>query len=88
MTSTRVPAWRYHPTEPARLFHTEAELDALGPEWRDRPWAPGEALDASKESVAGREPAAAPADVPPVVPEPAPGPPRRKNTFATTKTVS
>ena len=88
MTSTRVPAWRYHPIEGGRIFQTEAELDALGSEWRDRPWAPGEAPEASEEGALGGEPAARPADIPPEGPVPAPAPPRRKNTFATTKTVS
>ena len=90
MTSTRAPAWRYHPTEGGRIFQTEAELDALRPPWRDRPWAPDETSAlVTDEAASETRPAVAPEVTSlGVAPVAAPAPPRRKNTFATTKTVS
>lgn len=31
------PSWRYHKSQPARIVQTQADSDALGPEWADSP---------------------------------------------------
>lgn len=89
MTSTRAPGWRYHPTEPARIFQTEAELDALSPLWRDRPWATDETPPSADEMapapVAELTPVVSPTAA--VIP-PASAPPRRKNKLVATDTVN
>ena len=89
MTLTRVPAWRYHATHGGRIFQTDAELDALPPDWHDHPdkCRPRESLPV--EATASGD-AAAPADGAVAAPEPSPSveaappspaPPRRKNRF-------
>lgn len=34
----RFPTFRYHPFQPARIFHTPDELNNLEPLWRDSPY--------------------------------------------------
>ena len=33
----KFPTWRYHPSQPAKIFNSEAELEAAGPGWVDNP---------------------------------------------------
>ena len=34
----RYPGWRYHPTEDAKIIHSEEEDKALHKDWRDEPY--------------------------------------------------
>lgn len=90
--STRAPAWRYHATHGGRIFQTEAELDALPPDWHDHPnkCQPAKIARVTDEvPVAPDEPAIVdPAPSPAVEAEPSsPAPPRRKNRLSQSKEI-
>lgn len=48
MAETTFPRIYYHPTEPSRIFESQAELDAAGPGWVQTPT---EAADAAASAT-------------------------------------
>lgn len=44
------PTWRYHRTRPACIVNDPLELEALGEDWRDRPFGPDEDVETSEAS--------------------------------------
>lgn len=82
--TTRAPAWRYHAIHGGRIFQTDADLDALGPDWHDHPDKCGPYVLTAATGAPAPDPRegawTTPGPSPPVEAEPSsPAPPRRKN---------